>query len=128
MTRVRGTGDGEQLQEGSEKDAKEEDMEDEKGSLEETGGKTEEGEKKDEEGSVVFSVDEKASQSSSVKAHVSGMFGLVKVKLREPSVYDNSSEGEALWKTVLLKGKFGRQIQIAPIPLILATDSFNVII
>ena len=77
MNRVRGTGDGEQIQEGSEKDVKEEeDMEDEKGNLEETGGMTEEGEKKDEEGSVVFSVDEKASQSSSVKAHLSGMFGL----------------------------------------------------
>ena len=47
-------------------------MVEEKEGREETSGGVDEGEKKDDEGSVVFSVDEKASDSSSVKAHLSG--------------------------------------------------------
>ena len=76
LNRVQAPGDAEQAHEGSEKDAKEEDTEEEKGSLEETAGGNEEGDKNDVEGSVVFSMDEKASESSSVKAHLSGMFEL----------------------------------------------------
>ena len=70
LNRLQGPGDGEQ--EGSEKGAKDEEMEEEKGGAEETTGGMDEGEKKDDEGSVVLSVDEKASESSSVKAHLSG--------------------------------------------------------
>ena len=72
LNRVQGPGDVERVQEGSEKEAKKEDMEVEKESLEETADGADEEEKKDDEGSVVFSVDDKASDSSSVKAHLSG--------------------------------------------------------
>ena len=77
LNRIQGGREGEQVKEVhvSKEGAEEEDIEEEKGHLEETGSITEEGEKKDEEGSVVLSVDEKASQSSSVKAHLSGLFG-----------------------------------------------------
>lgn len=47
-------------------------MTEEKATIEETAGKMDEREKEDEDGSVVLSVDEKASDSSSVKAHLSG--------------------------------------------------------
>ena len=69
---LKGPGEGEQAQEGSEKGAKDEEMAEGKEGREETSGGVDEGEKKDDEGSVVFSVDEKASDSSSVKAHLSG--------------------------------------------------------
>ncbi|KAJ7361796.1 DNA replication checkpoint protein Drc1 [Desmophyllum pertusum] len=75
LNRLQGPGDGEQ--EGSEKGAKDEEMEEEKGGAEETTGGMDEGEKKDDEGSVVLSVDEKASESSSVKAHLSEMMHLI---------------------------------------------------
>ena len=70
--KAQGYGESEQAQEDSEKGAKDEEMADEKAAVEETAGEMDEGEKKDEEGSVVLSVDEKASDSSSVKAHLSG--------------------------------------------------------
>ena len=69
---LKGAGEGEQVAEGSEKGAKDEEMVEEKEGREETSGEVDEGEKKDDEGSVVFSVDDKASDSSSVKAHLSG--------------------------------------------------------
>ena len=72
VNRVPGLVDGEQAEEGGEKDAKKEDIEAEKGSLEEKAVGMDEAEKKDDEGSVVYSVDDKASDSSSVKAHLSG--------------------------------------------------------
>ena len=68
---LQSSGEGEQAQDGSEKGAKDEDAVEEKEGEEETGG-LDEREKKDDEGSVVMSVDEKASDSSSVKAHLSG--------------------------------------------------------
>lgn len=79
LNRIQGGREGEQVKEVhvSKEGAEEEDIEEEKGHLEETGSITEEGEKKDEEGSVVLSVDEKASQSSSVKAHLSEMMHLI---------------------------------------------------
>lgn len=48
--------------------------EDEKERKEDTGALPEEGDKKDDDSSVDMSIDEKESQSSSVKAHLSGMF------------------------------------------------------
>ena len=69
---LKGPGEGEQAAEGSEKGARDEEMVEEKEGREDTSGGVDEGEKKDDEGSVVFSVDEKASDSSSVKAHLSG--------------------------------------------------------
>lgn len=74
---LKGPGEGEQAQEGSEKGAKDEEMAEGKEGREETSGGVDEGEKKDDEGSVVFSVDEKASDSSSVKAHLSEMMHLI---------------------------------------------------
>ena len=72
LNRVPGLVDGQQAEEGGEKDTKKEDVEGEKGSLEEKAVGMDEAEKKDDEGSVVYSVDDKASDSSSVKAHLSG--------------------------------------------------------
>jgi len=72
-----GPGEGDQAQEEGKKEAEKKDMEEEKGSIEEITGVTEEGGKKDDEGSVVLSVDEKESQSSSVKAHMSEMRQLI---------------------------------------------------
>ena len=72
LNRVPGLVDGEQAAQGGEKDVKKEDVEGEKGSLEEKAVGMDEGEKKDDEGSVVYSVDDKASDSSSFKAHLSG--------------------------------------------------------
>ena len=69
---LKGPREGEQAAEGSEKGAKDEETVEEKEGIEEKSGGVDEGEKKDDEGSVVFSVDEKASDSSSVKAHLSG--------------------------------------------------------
>ena len=74
-----GPGEGDQAQEEGKKEAEKKDMEEEKGSIEEITGVTEEGGKKDDEGSVVLSVDEKESQSSSVKAHMSGLFAQEKL-------------------------------------------------
>ena len=74
---LKGPREGEQAAEGSEKGARDEEMVEEKEGREETSGGVEEGEKKDDEGSVVFSVDEKASVSSSVKAHLSGSGAVV---------------------------------------------------
>lgn len=51
--------------------------EDEKGSIEDTGALAEEGDKKDDDSSVAMSMDEKESQSSSMKAHLSGMFIII---------------------------------------------------
>lgn len=48
--------------------------EDEKERKEDTGALPEERDKKDDDSSVDMSIDEKESQSSSVKAHLSGMF------------------------------------------------------
>ena len=67
-----GHGEGEQAPEGSERGTKDDEMTEEKATIEETAGKMDEREKEDEDGSVVLSVDEKASDSSSVKAHLSG--------------------------------------------------------
>ena len=64
--------EGERGAEGSEKGGKDEEMTEEKEGIEEKSGGVDEGEKIDDEGSVVFSVDEKGSDSSSVKAHLSG--------------------------------------------------------
>ena len=72
LKRVPGLVDGEQAEEGAEKDVKKEDVEGGKGSLEEKAVGMDEAEKKDDDGSVVYSVDDKASDSSSVKAHLSG--------------------------------------------------------
>ena len=72
LNRVPGLVDGEQAAQGAEKDVKKEDVEGEKRSLEEKAVGMDEAEKKDDEGSVVYSVDDKASDSSSVKAHLSG--------------------------------------------------------
>ena len=69
---LKGPREGEQAAEGSEKGAKDEETVEEKEGIEEKSGGVDEGEKKDDESSVVFSVDEKASDSSSVKAHLSG--------------------------------------------------------
>ena len=74
---LKGPGEGEQAEEGSEKGAKDEEMVEEKEGMEEASGGVDEGEKKDDEGSVVLSVDEKASDSSSVKAHLSGKKAVV---------------------------------------------------
>ena len=76
---LKGPGEGEQAEEESEKGAKDEEMVQEKEGREETSGGVDEGEKKDDEGSVVFSVDEKASDSSSVKAHLSGREAVVSI-------------------------------------------------
>lgn len=67
-----GHGEGEQAPEGSERGTEDDEMTEEKATIEETAGKMDEREKEDEDGSVVLSVDEKASDSSSVKAHLSG--------------------------------------------------------
>ena len=69
---LKGPSEGGQAEEGSEKGAKDEDTMDEKEGREEPSGGVDEGDKRDDEGSVVFSVDEQASDSSSVKAHLSG--------------------------------------------------------
>lgn len=69
---LKGPGEGEQAQEGSEKGTKDEEMIEDKEAMDESTGGIDEGEKKDDEGSVVMSLDEKASDSSSVKAHLSG--------------------------------------------------------
>lgn len=74
---LKGPGEGEQAEEGSEKGAKDEEMVEEKEGMEEASAGVDEGEKKDDEGSVVLSVDEKASDSSSVKAHLSGKEAVV---------------------------------------------------
>ena len=68
LNRVPGLVDGEQAEEGAEKDV----VEGGKGSLEEKAVGMDGAEKKDDDGSVVYSVDDKASDSSSVKAHLSG--------------------------------------------------------
>ncbi|KAL9962962.1 hypothetical protein ACROYT_G032120 [Oculina patagonica] len=74
---LNGPGEGEHAQEGSEKGTKDEEMEEDKEAMDYTTGEIDEGEKKDDEGSVVMSVDEKASDSSSVKAHLSEMRHLI---------------------------------------------------
>lgn len=72
-----GHGESEQAPEGSERGTKDDEMTEEKATIEETAGKMDEREKEDEDGSVVLSVDEKASDSSSVKAHLSEMKNLI---------------------------------------------------
>ena len=67
-----GHGEIEKAPEGSERGTEDDEMTEEKATIEETAGKMDEREKEDEDGSVVLSVDEKASDSSSVKAHLSG--------------------------------------------------------
>lgn len=69
---LKSPGVSERAEEGTEKGDKDEETAEEKEGEEEASGGVDEGEKKDDEGSVVFSVDEKASDSSSVKAHLSG--------------------------------------------------------
>ena len=69
---LKSQGEGEQALEEGEKGAKDEEMMEEKEDKDEATGGIDEGGKKDDEGSVVMSVDEKASDSSSVKAHLSG--------------------------------------------------------
>lgn len=88
-----GHGEGEQAPEGSERGTKDDEMTEEKATIEETAGKMDEREKEDEDGSVVLSVDEKASDSSSVKAHLSEMKNLIHpnevVKALRKFVQDN---------------------------------------
>ncbi|XP_058944691.2 dynein regulatory complex protein 1-like [Pocillopora verrucosa] len=88
-----GHGESEQAPEGSEKGTKDDEMTEEKATIEETAGKMDEREKEDEDGSVVLSVDEKASDSSSVKAHLSEMKNLIHpnevVKALRKFVQDN---------------------------------------
>lgn len=72
-----GHGESEQAPEGSERGTKDDEMTEEKATIEETAGKMDEREKEDEDGSVVLSVDEKASDSSSVKAHLLEMKNLI---------------------------------------------------
>lgn len=72
-----GHGESEQAPEGSERGTKDDEMTEEKATIEETAGKMDEREKEDEDGSVVLGVDEKASDSSSVKAHLSEMKNLI---------------------------------------------------
>ena len=68
--------DGEHVaKEISMREATNKDKEDDRESIDETEGLTEEGDKKEDDGSVALSVDEKESQSSSIKAHLSGLFG-----------------------------------------------------
>lgn len=88
-----GHGESEQTPEGSERGTKDDEMTEEKATIEETAGKMDEREKEDEDGSVVLSVDEKASDSSSVKAHLSEMKNLIHpnevVKALRKFVQDN---------------------------------------
>lgn len=88
-----GHGESEQAPEGSERGTKDDEMTEEKATIEETAGKMDEREKEDEDGSVVLSVDEKASDSSSVKAHLSEMKNLIHpnevVKALRKFVQDN---------------------------------------
>lgn len=88
-----GHGESEQAPEGSERGTKDDEMTEEKATIEETAGKMDEREKEDEDGSVVLSVDEKASHSSSVKAHLSEMKNLIHpnevVKALRKFVQDN---------------------------------------
>ncbi|CAH3150788.1 unnamed protein product [Pocillopora meandrina] len=88
-----GHGEGEQAPEGSERGTKDDEMTEEKATIEETAGKMDEREKEDEDGSVMLSVDEKASDSSSVKAHLSEMKNLIHpnevVKALRKFVQDN---------------------------------------
>jgi len=69
---LKSPGVGERAEEGTEKGTKDEDTAEEKEDEQEISSGVDEGEKKDDEGSMVFSIDEKASDSSSVKAHLSG--------------------------------------------------------
>ena len=62
----------EAVQEGTEKDFKDGEMDEEKGSMKETTSSLDADDKKDEEGSVTFSVDERDSTTSSIKAQLSG--------------------------------------------------------
>lgn len=88
-----GHGEDEQATEGSEKGMKDGEMAREKATIEETAGEMDERGNEDEDGSVVLSVDEKASNSSSVKAHLLEMKNLIHpnevVKALRQFVQDN---------------------------------------
>lgn len=88
-----GHGEDEEATEGSEKGMKAGEMAREKATIEETAGEMDERGKEDEDGSVVLSVDEKASNSSSVKAHLLEMKNLIHpnevVKALRQFVQDN---------------------------------------
>ena len=83
---LKGPREGEQAEEGSEKGAKDEETAEEKEGREEASGGVEEGERKDDEGSVVLSIDDKASDSSSVKAHLSGNEAVVLIAVYTATV------------------------------------------
>lgn len=116
LNRVQGTMDGEHVaKEISMREATNKDKEDDRESIDETEGLTEEGDKKEDDGSVALSVDEKESQSSSIKAHLSEMMKLIHpnevVKALRQFVQDNRQpQKESKRQSIKLAAGVGRDV------------------